>query len=75
MLFGSAVDIGALVSRILLFADMDDPEPYVDLIEHYVLRFEAMTGARVSEWFDQDETLNPRKVWNAMHERRRAWIS
>ena len=47
---------------------MDDPEPYVDLIEHYVLRFEAMTGARVSEWFDQDETLNPRKVSNAMHD-------
>ena len=53
--------------RIVHLASMDDPDQYLDLTEHYALRFESMTGFPIHEWFGADETLDLHRSLDALH--------
>jgi hypothetical protein len=68
ILFGSPMDIGVLVRRIMYYVEKEDRDLLTDMIEHLAFRFESMTGAPVSAWFGDDETLDLFRAEAALHD-------
>ncbi len=68
VMFGDILDIKNIIAEIRRFILRSDADEYRESAEDRLLTFEAITGIWISEWFDEDENIEPAKVQQTLEE-------